>query len=624
MVIDDRLPTSKTSRSLHVINQNNPAHLWPALVEKAYLKVRGGYDFPGSNSGTDLWIITGWIPEQLFLQGEDVTPDLLWERLFRHFNDGDVLLTMGTGKLTKREQKAQGLAAEHNYAVLDLKEVNNHRLLLVKNPWSEGAVWKNHGSTDYALMVSQMAEDGITNMQHQTPLQASDNELFPGTFWMNLDSILQNFENLYLNWNPCLFQYRQDIHFTWDLSAESISPGCFASNPQFSVTSETGGTVWLLLSRHLKTGDYTTPENENDNSRYTLHKNEPGFISLYAFKAKGYRVFLSDGAIYRGSYVDSPNTLLRLEMSANDAYTIVISEQSLPRSSYNFSLSAFSENPTQISPPKSKYSRVSTIVAAWTCSTAGGNSESPDYLSNPQFSLSLSEAADIAVLLETSNPDFLAHVKVFFNNGRRVTSNRSRDIMCDSGDYRKGCALAEIQSLAKGIYTIVCSTFAARQLGKFTLQLRSTKDFTLKPLPADGAGRLKIDSSPAIFAPGTDRLLAPLTAHRLTRLTLMAKQVASKNANQKVPSSPLKLSLELGQGPYKETLASSGDGDFLETAVGVRIDDFDMRPELERQGGVWLVIERLSGPGSQIEDIVEVKALTEEPVKLGPWGTGDG
>jgi calpain-7 len=68
VVIDDRLPASNISRSLHVIDRNNPQLLWPALVEKAYLKVRGGYDFPGSNSGTDLWILTGWIPEQIFLQ----------------------------------------------------------------------------------------------------------------------------------------------------------------------------------------------------------------------------------------------------------------------------------------------------------------------------------------------------------------------------------------------------------------------------------------------------------------------------------------------------------------------------------------------------------------------------
>ena len=68
VVIDNRLPESKTDRKLYVIDRSDPAVIWPALVEKAYLKVRGGYDFPGSNSGTDIWVLTGWIPEQLFLQ----------------------------------------------------------------------------------------------------------------------------------------------------------------------------------------------------------------------------------------------------------------------------------------------------------------------------------------------------------------------------------------------------------------------------------------------------------------------------------------------------------------------------------------------------------------------------
>lgn len=68
VVIDDRLPTSRTEQTLHVVDRNNPGVIWPALIEKAYLKVRGGYDFPGSNSGTDICVLTGWIPEQLFLQ----------------------------------------------------------------------------------------------------------------------------------------------------------------------------------------------------------------------------------------------------------------------------------------------------------------------------------------------------------------------------------------------------------------------------------------------------------------------------------------------------------------------------------------------------------------------------
>lgn len=68
VVIDDRLPASRTERTLHVIDRSNPGLLYPALFEKAYLKTRGGYDFPGSNSGTDLWVLTGWVPEQIFLQ----------------------------------------------------------------------------------------------------------------------------------------------------------------------------------------------------------------------------------------------------------------------------------------------------------------------------------------------------------------------------------------------------------------------------------------------------------------------------------------------------------------------------------------------------------------------------
>jgi calpain-7 len=68
VVIDDRLPASTSSRNLHVVDRKNSRLLWPALIEKAYLKIRGGYDFPGSNSATDLWVLTGWIPEQVFLQ----------------------------------------------------------------------------------------------------------------------------------------------------------------------------------------------------------------------------------------------------------------------------------------------------------------------------------------------------------------------------------------------------------------------------------------------------------------------------------------------------------------------------------------------------------------------------
>jgi calpain-7 len=624
--IDDFLPASSSSRVLHVLDRSNPGCLWPALLEKAYLKVRGGYDFPGSNSGTDIAVFTGWIPEQIFLHDEDVMPEELWTRIYNGFNSGALLLTIGTGQLPRREERHLGLAAQHDYAILELKNAGGVRELLIKNPWSNGDVWKGAARQRPNPGHEEQLASNVDSGHHLS--SGPSVEMTPGTFWMDFGCIFLHFETLYLNWHPGLFKYREDIHFTWDMTSTNLTPGLFENHPQFSIKATADTEVWLLLNRHFRTGDYTTSG-----------KNTNGFISLYLFHAGGQHVLLSDGAKLRGPYVDSPNTLLKFSMIGKTTWTAVVASQNLSDSKHNFSLSAFSNERVHLAHAISKYSSVRMQHGAWTRSMAGGNSESPAYLTNPQFSFQLPAKSSIALTLSMENPpqplqaDLPVKILVLFTNGRRVVKLRSREIVADSKDYRRGSAAIET-SLEKGNYTIICSTFERDQYAKFTLSLHTlgAPAPALKPLPPEGSGRLTITSELAVFLPDINRLLAPVKVERLTRATLVVREVPSSiNAPSKLGASSLfKMSLEQGQGPYKTTVASSTseEDDFAEIKSGVRIDDIDLRPDMRTpdKGWLWLVIERMAGvtPVVQGSVSVQVEVHSEERIELGAWGRGDG
>ncbi|KAJ6439985.1 cysteine protease PalB [Purpureocillium lavendulum] len=594
VVIDDTLPASRTNRALFVIDRRNPRLLWPALLEKAYLKVRGGYDFPGSNSGTDLWVLTGWIPEQLFLQREDFDLDETWERIKAAHESHDVVLTLGTGRISTEEEQLMGLIGEHCYAVEDLAlTADGARNLLIKNPWCDAPLMTGIGRFD-----SRGAEK-------------------KNTTWMAIEDVAQHFESMYLNWNPGLFAHRQDRHFAWDIPPKYLG-GSVVQNPQFSISSATGGTVWVLVSRHFVDAELEIARNRHGTMAAVAR--QLGFMSILAFDNGGIRVQVSDGATYRGPYVDSPQTLARLETAPGRWYTLVVDQHEFPLSSYTFTLSIFSHAELTVRDAEERMSCFNDQLGSWGRRTAGGNPSCPTYYQNPQYELSLAKVSPLSILLSTGSSDVHVHVDLVWARGQRVSTVQVKDLVASSGEYRRGCAVAEVPELEAGNYTMVCSTFDAGQTADFAVRVASMVPVSLNPIAADGAGRLRTPLGTFRLSEGDEKSRISLHASWLTRASVSVRSVlppGAEDGGRQASSLMVRLSVVQGHGPAQETVAVSSNGDFQDPVTAIRTPEFDIDPATAQKAGLWLVVECIGT--HQTAWVIDGEVLSDSPVQAGAW-----
>ncbi|KAL6862135.1 hypothetical protein J3F83DRAFT_762829 [Trichoderma novae-zelandiae] len=610
VTIDDRLPASGTDRALFATNRHNPRLIWPALLEKAYLKVRGGYDFPGSNSGTDLWVLTGWIPEQLFLQREDFDVDETWNRIKTAYDMGNVVITLGTGHVSTEEEDIMGLVGEHDYAVQNLDPL--HRRFLVKNPWSHGQTWTGqgwsavHGSVRTKLDSSSEASDGDADSPST------------GTLWLAIEDVAQHFESMYLNWNPALFTHRQERHFAWEIPTKDFAAS-LVRNPQFSITSATGGVIWILLSRHFKDAELEIARNKSGSLAAVA--SQLGFMSILVFDRQGQRVQLGDGSTYRGPYVDSPQTLARIESRAGKAYTVVIDQQALPLPSYTFSLYIFSNGTVHVKEAEEKMAHFTEQRSAWNRRTAGGNSSCTTYFLNPQYKLSVPRATPVSILLATGNRDVHVHVDLIWARGKRANTVRAKDLVVSSGEYRRGCAIAELAMLDAGDYTLVCSTFEAQQMADFTLRIGSMTPITLEPIAADTAGKLRTPLPPLTLGGEGQRWRAAIGSSWVTRAFISLRSVAppSDTLYHEARSSPaVMIRISMADGPDSEPriLAESKAG-LEDPGPIMRTAEFDIEPSRTGYRPRYLVIESLREHRTVQELCGDV--FSDSPVQIGDW-----
>ncbi len=295
VIVDDLLPYSWELMCATSTNRNE---LWVSLIEKAFLKVMGGYDFPGSNSSADLYVLTGWVPERYNIKdpsvSSDKNPEEFFDMILNYFNKGHCLINFGTGSLTEVQEKNLGLVTNHGYACLNLVNYKGRRMVLLKNPWAHFG-WKGDFSKEDA--VNWTREMKVALNFDPSSVKYVDN----GVFWISFNDMKKYFDSCSVSWNPEFFPHKMSFHRTW---AHDEGPKkqrySLSHNPQYLLTIDvkTEATVWLLLSKHI-----TQKSDFAENHIY---------MGLEVFKKNGKKARYSEQPLLQSVQSNAMNTLVKL------------------------------------------------------------------------------------------------------------------------------------------------------------------------------------------------------------------------------------------------------------------------------------------------------------------------
>uniref|UniRef100_A0A183BLA1 Calpain catalytic domain-containing protein n=1 Tax=Globodera pallida TaxID=36090 RepID=A0A183BLA1_GLOPA len=467
VIIDDLLPLGNNGELLCSHSQNKN-ELWVSLLEKAYMKVMGGYDFPGSNSSIDLNALTGWIPERIPIRPKESVfdADKTFERLFLHFHQGHCLITLATGKIDEAERERTGLVDAHAYAVLDLRK--GKRLFLLKNPWTN-LRWKGRFSEkDVTSWTPEMCAKLDYN-----PKDAQ--QFDDGIFWIDYPSICAFFDVFYVNWSPALFPFRHALHSSWDAGKGPVKDlYTVGENPQYFLElNNRHGTasVWILLSRHI-----TEKDDFANNCEY---------ITVMVYKNDGKRVYLpfDPKPLLEGTRINSPHYLCQLIIREPGVqrFTLVIAQYEKMKTIY-YSLRIYSSVEFRCGPIQVPYKFHKKETAEWRGPTAGGcgNGTSREtFQNNPLFHLSLEDGSDDnAILVELRGPkEYSVGFEVALVFPIRTGRTFERH---DSGPFRPGFTALQLEGLPAGTFSIRPMTFVAGQEGPFILRVDCSCNFELK------------------------------------------------------------------------------------------------------------------------------------------------
>ncbi|KAJ7108465.1 hypothetical protein C8R43DRAFT_905383, partial [Mycena crocata] len=469
IVIDDKLPYHPTTDTL-VCMSSARAAIWPSLLEKGYMKLMGGYDFPGSNTSIDLQCVclvfeiystpkfnsalVGWIPEHLEIKSTSFERETTWARIVDAFFAGHCMLTLGTGINPDISWRGVSLLPSHSYAVIGVKDEDAERGFTVLDSWI------------------QTSDEAASDTSRVLDIPWSD--------------VLELFDSVYLSWDPSIWPKNLVFNGCWETDACPSTGSTRHMRLKFHNTSRNAeDEVWVLLTRHVadtrRTSDFISLRVQvEDDFAGSADSDDQRKIAT------------------KGTYTNSTHVLVRTKLPIESSGSLsVFASYDGQASEVGFTLSVYASSAANVawdeSIPAPPFS--SKVEGKLINKNAGGNSTYPTFMVNPQYHLRIhppkqastsARKANVSLTMQMSR-DVPVNVAVAWSQGGRVFELSQKDLAASSGAYSYGTTL-DLTVSAVGDYTVILSAFEPSQMGAFSFQVESSLSFDLKAIPQEGAG----------------------------------------------------------------------------------------------------------------------------------------
>ncbi|KAF5471353.1 hypothetical protein F2P56_011795 [Juglans regia] len=226
VVVDDWIPCEAPGKPAFATSRKCN-ELWVSILEKAYAKLHGSFEALEGGLVQDALVdLTGGAGEEIDMRSAQAQIDLasgrLWSQLLRFKQEG-FLLGAGSPSGSDVHISSSGIVQGHAYSLLQVREVDGHKLVQIRNPWANEVEWNGPWSD-----TSPEWTDRLKHKLKHIP-QSKD-----GIFWMSWQDFQVHFRSIYVCrvYPP---EMRYAFHGQWrGYSAGGCQDyGTWHQNPQF-------------------------------------------------------------------------------------------------------------------------------------------------------------------------------------------------------------------------------------------------------------------------------------------------------------------------------------------------------------------------------------------------------